>query len=177
MKKGFGLVILLVLAIMLTACGGKENIPAAPTGASDEKTTVEVTPETTTEEVKASKEELMENAEVMITPDFISSFVEGTSGDYLNTPLIVNMWVFYVDEEHAVLSGTRDPQLCVDVYMPAEDLAAVKVGDYIGIVGIADEIQELSLDKPDGSGGIISPHLIMPNAYLIEVKPEEDSQD
>jgi len=35
--------------------------------------------------------------------------------------------------------------------------------------GIANSIEEYSFDRPNKEGGILSPHMIMPTAYLIEV--------
>ena len=141
MKKIITLLLVVLLCFSLCACG-------------KEKT--------------STKEELISTATITTDIMTLQSAVYNNklkaTEDYCNKPIIVSGEVLMVEDNYVVIC---DSQVCLDAYLPTEDLVKISSNDTITVVGIINDIQDLEMNFGAGMP-FNSPHYIMDVGYLVD---------
>lgn len=144
MKKWTALLLSLVMALSLTACGSGKN--------------------------SMSKEELLESAEEVSFSSLASDTYENAvkaKETYCATPIQISGWVQNIEEDHVTLwNGSASYDVMIDAYLPAEDITTLVTGQKVTVVGINSDTEE----KTDSWGGMSFPstHYIMDTACLVQ---------
>lgn len=148
MKKWTALLLSLVMALSLTACGSGKN--------------------------SMSKEELLESAEEVSFSSLASDTYENAvkaKETYCATPIQISGWVQNIEEDHVTLwNGSASYDVMIDAYLPAEDITTLVTGQKVTVVGINSDTEE----KTDSWGGMSFPstHYIMDTACLVQSRYE-----
>lgn len=151
MKKAISLLLALVLCLSLCACGG---------GNSDTPDTPETTETTAPEEVKMSKDEML-NVAVPLTREEIDKSISNVA---FAKSLIGNTYtfggeVFSVAEDHAVITfyitdeqgayGTAANVMVANLYLPLEELISLENQQRLSFVGQLDDVNTHDETIPD----------------------------
>ena len=141
MKKIITLLLVVLLCFSLCACGKGKTL---------------------------TKEELISTATITTDIMTLQSAVYNNklkaTEDYCNKPIIVSGEVLMVEDNYVVIC---DSQVCLDAYLPTEDLVKISSNDTITVVGIINDIQDLEMNFGAGMP-FNSPHYIMDVGYLVD---------
>lgn len=151
MKKAISLLLALVMCLSLCACDGGNDTP---------KTTEAPTETTAPEEVKMSKDEML-NASTPLTRDEIDKSISNIA---FAKSLIGNTYtfggeVFSVAEDYAVVTfyitdeqgayGTAANMMVANLYLPLEELISLENQQRLSFVGQLDDVSTHDETIPD----------------------------
>ncbi len=140
MKKVLALFITIILCFSLCACG---------------------------EDKKITKEELISTAistDIMTLQNAVYENRLKAKEDYCNKPILVSGKAMLINEDHVTIC---ESQICLDAYLPVEDLIKISSGDTITVVGIIRDIQDIEINL-GGAMPFNTAHYIMDVGYLVD---------
>lgn len=142
MKKLIAILLVAVMCLPLTACGG---------------------------EVKMSKDEMLAIAEEYTATDIQNDSIENIARakqKYCNKTILLSGAVRNIQEDYIELSAMYSANYIIDVYLPIDELVLIEQGQYITVVGTTtDEI----IDDSENAAGYTFDysHYQMPDAYFV----------
>lgn len=150
MKKIIMLILTLIMAFTLAACGSSEVAEEA-------------------EESKTSKEDMLAVAEECSATDVQNESIENivrAKQSFCNKTLLLKGCVRDIKEDHIELSSFYGANYMVDVYLSVDDLVVLEKGQSIVVVGVTTE--EIIEDTETAAGYSFDySHYQMPEAYLV----------
>lgn len=136
MKKVLSIALALVMCLGLCACGGNgtPKTTEVPTTAP----TTEANTETT--ETQFSKEEMLKNAQEIDGSKAFGEYNDNKAkfvSQYEGETFLVSGSIYEIEMDHIIV---EDGNLLVRVYIPNEEIIELQKGQYVEVVGVAENI-------------------------------------